>query len=45
MHDQATLTRTEAILRHGGQANGAVNKFRGLSDGQRAQLLTFLSSL
>jgi CxxC motif-containing protein (DUF1111 family) len=45
MHDLATVTRTEAILRHAGQATGSVNKFKALSANQRSQLITFLTSL
>jgi CxxC motif-containing protein (DUF1111 family) len=45
MHDLATVTRTEAILRHAGQATGSVTKFKALSANQRSQLITFLTSL
>jgi CxxC motif-containing protein (DUF1111 family) len=45
MHDQQTVTRTEAIRRHGGQARDASKRFDGLSDSDRSQLLTFLASL
>ena len=45
MHDGATLTRNEAILRHGGQAQGAVNNYNSLTTTQKNQLITFLNSL
>jgi CxxC motif-containing protein (DUF1111 family) len=45
MHDGETTNRTEAILRHAGEANGVINNFRNLSVTQKAQLVTFLQSL
>ncbi|HEX8115902.1 MAG TPA: di-heme oxidoredictase family protein, partial [Pyrinomonadaceae bacterium] len=45
MHDGETTNRTEAILRHAGEANGVINNFRALSATQRNQLVTFLQSL
>jgi CxxC motif-containing protein (DUF1111 family) len=45
MHDGATLTFTESILRHAGEASGVVNRFRSLSAAQRHQIVTFLQSL
>jgi len=45
MHDGETTNRTEAILRHAGEATGVINNFRNLSVTQRAQLVTFLQSL
>jgi CxxC motif-containing protein (DUF1111 family) len=45
MHDGETTNRTEAILRHAGEANGVINNFRNLSATQRNQLVTFLQSL
>jgi len=45
MHDGLSLTRNDAILRHGGEAAGVVNNYRGLSSRQKNQLLTFLDSL
>jgi CxxC motif-containing protein (DUF1111 family) len=45
MHDGASLTRNDAILRHAGEAADAVNGYRALSRQQRHQLLTFLDSL
>ena len=41
----ATVTRTDAILRHGGQATGARQRFQQLSDAQSNQLIAFLLSL
>jgi len=45
MHDGETTNRTEAILRHAGEATGVINNFRNLSATQKAQLVTFLQSL
>jgi CxxC motif-containing protein (DUF1111 family) len=45
MHDGETTNRTEAILRHAGEATGVINNFRSLSATQRNQLVTFLQSL
>jgi CxxC motif-containing protein (DUF1111 family) len=45
MHDGETTNRTDAILRHAGEATGVINNFRSLSATQRAQLVTFLQSL
>ncbi len=46
MHDGESYTRTEAILRHGGEAIIPAGLFRfGLSSLERSQLLTFLNSL
>ena len=45
MHDGASLTFREAILRHDGEASFVINNFRGLSNNQKNQLLTFLRSL
>ena len=46
MHDGRSLTPTEAIFRHGGQALGATLRFVfQLNRSQRRQLLAFLGSL
>ena len=45
MHDGQSLTFTEAILRHGGEAAGVTASFSALSATQKAQLLAFLGSL
>ncbi|HJR06940.1 MAG TPA: di-heme oxidoredictase family protein [Pyrinomonadaceae bacterium] len=45
MHDGQTLTRTEAITRHAGEATFVINNFRSLSLTQRNQIATFLNSL
>jgi CxxC motif-containing protein (DUF1111 family) len=45
MHDGESLTRNEAILRHGGQATQSRNNYTNLSNGQKNQLITFLNSL
>jgi CxxC motif-containing protein (DUF1111 family) len=45
MHDGASLTFTDAILRHAGEATGVTNNFRGLSTNQRNQIVVFLQSL
>jgi CxxC motif-containing protein (DUF1111 family) len=45
MHDGASLTRNDAILRHAGEATTVINNYRALSSGQKNQLITFLNSL
>ncbi len=45
MHDGQSSTPADAILRHGGEASSVINRYRSLSDAQKAQLLKFLSSL
>lgn len=45
MHDGLSVTPTDAILRHGGQADPVTQAFRRLSGSQRRALLTFLASL
>jgi CxxC motif-containing protein (DUF1111 family) len=45
MHDGATLTFNESILRHAGEATGVINNYRGLSSTQQNQIITFLKSL
>jgi CxxC motif-containing protein (DUF1111 family) len=45
MHDGESLTRTDAILRHAGEATFVINNFRNLSDTQKSQLITFINSL
>ncbi|MDX6695298.1 MAG: hypothetical protein QOF02_2901 [Blastocatellia bacterium] len=45
MHDGESLTRSEAILRHAGEATGVINNYRSLSLTQRNQIATFLNSL
>jgi len=45
MHDGQSLTFTDAILRHGGEATSVINTFRGLSQTERNQIVTFLQSL
>lgn len=45
MHDGASLTRNQAILRHGGEATDVINIYRSLTATQKQQLLTFLDSL
>jgi CxxC motif-containing protein (DUF1111 family) len=45
MHDGATLTRNEAILRHAGEATSVINNYRSLSNGQKNQVISFLNSL
>lgn len=45
LHDGRALTFMDAIDAHGGEARGVVNNFRNLSQQQRQQLITFLSSL
>ncbi len=45
MHDGESLTVNAAILRHAGEAARVILRYRGLSDSQRVNLLTFLMSL
>jgi CxxC motif-containing protein (DUF1111 family) len=45
MHDGLSLTKQDAIQRHGGQAAGATSNYNGLSEGEKNQLLAFLNSL
>jgi CxxC motif-containing protein (DUF1111 family) len=45
MHDGLSLTFTDAILRHAGEATSTINTFRALSATQRSQIVTFLQSL
>jgi len=45
MHDGASLTRNEAILRHAGEATSVINSYRNLTTTQKNQLVTFLNSL
>jgi CxxC motif-containing protein (DUF1111 family) len=45
MHDNASLTLTDAIQRHQGEATSVVSGFNQLSSAQKQQLITFLNSL
>ncbi len=45
MHDGLSTSRTDAILRHNGEAIDTARRFANLSDQQRNQLITFLNSL
>src|SRR5215468_10598342 len=45
MHDGATVSRTDAILRHGNQANGAATNFAFLSAASQTDVINFLNSL
>jgi len=45
MHDGESLTRNEAILRHGGQATSVINNYNALSTTNKNRLITFLNSL
>jgi CxxC motif-containing protein (DUF1111 family) len=45
MHDGNSLTFSDAILRHAGEARGVINLYRGLTNTQQTQLITFLQSL
>jgi len=45
MHDGATLTFNESILRHAGEARGVISNYRSLTNTQQNQLITFLKSL
>ena len=45
MHDALTVTRTDAINRHGGQATTARNNFNALSAGSQQDIINFLNTL
>jgi len=45
MHDGASLTFNESILRHAGEARGVIANYRSLSTTQQNQLIAFLKSL
>jgi CxxC motif-containing protein (DUF1111 family) len=45
LHDGSVATPRDAILRHGGEASAAVQRFLELSDSEREWLLRFLDSL
>jgi CxxC motif-containing protein (DUF1111 family) len=45
MHDGASVTFEEAILRHGGEAAFVTSNYRRLTDQQKRQIRTFLESL
>jgi len=45
MHDGESLTFTDAILRHAGEATAVINRFRALTANQRNQIVVFLQSL
>ncbi len=45
LHDGRAMTLTDAILLHGGEAEGARDAFQDLSDTERVDLLSFLRSL
>jgi CxxC motif-containing protein (DUF1111 family) len=45
MHDGLSLTITNAIQRHAGEATGVISQFYALSDTEKNQLLAFLGSL
>jgi CxxC motif-containing protein (DUF1111 family) len=45
MHDNASATLSDAIQRHGGEAQNVIVMFNGLTAAQQQQLITFLQSL
>jgi len=45
MHDQASLTLRDAIVRHGGEASGVTQRFRTLSHREQEAIIEFLKSL
>ena len=45
MHDGATLTFNESILRHAGEATTVINRYRNLTNAQRNQIIVFLQSM
>jgi CxxC motif-containing protein (DUF1111 family) len=45
MHDGNSMTFSDAILRHRGEAEDVINAYRGMTRRQQDQLVTFLKSL
>ena len=45
MHDQASLTLRDAIVRHGGEASGVAQRFRTLPRREQEAIIEFLKSL
>jgi CxxC motif-containing protein (DUF1111 family) len=45
MHDAASLTLRDAILRHRGEASGVTDRFRRLTRAEQAAIIEFLKSL
>jgi CxxC motif-containing protein (DUF1111 family) len=45
MHDNASLTLSDAIQRHAGEATEVISRFNGLTAQEQEQLITFLRSL
>jgi CxxC motif-containing protein (DUF1111 family) len=45
MHDGQSLTVSDAILRHAGEATFVTNNYRALNATQKNQILAFLKSL
>ena len=45
MHDGLSMTKLDAISRHGGQAAAVTGRYNRLSDEEKSQLLVFLDSL
>jgi CxxC motif-containing protein (DUF1111 family) len=45
LHDGSAATGEEALLRHGGEAQGTIDNYRRMSGEERLQLLAFLDAL
>jgi CxxC motif-containing protein (DUF1111 family) len=45
MHDAASLTLSDAIVRHGGEASAVARRFKRLSPRDQEAVLAFLRSL
>jgi CxxC motif-containing protein (DUF1111 family) len=45
LHDGSAATASDAILRHAGEAEAVIQRFRDLPDAERTQILAFLGSL
>ena len=45
LHDGRAATLAEAIKLHAGQASSSANRFEGLSDVQKEELIAFLNTL
>jgi CxxC motif-containing protein (DUF1111 family) len=45
MHDNASITLSDAIRRHAGEAQSVIANFNALTAAQQQQLIAFLNSL
>jgi CxxC motif-containing protein (DUF1111 family) len=45
MHDQASVTLRDAIVRHRGEASGVIGRFKQLKRSEQGAIIEFLKSL